>query len=114
MARNIEVERMLLAWAEWLKVGDGSGYPMTSVLHPHWSPPATGQTPTMKVASPSHVRRMHAAVLQLSDRLQETLVVHYVMNLPLAQQAERLRCQPSTVWQRIVTAHRLLQGVLHN
>ena len=112
MARDKGIERRLQDWAQWIKVGDGSGYPATCVLHEHWSPPAAGQTPTMKVGSPSAVRQTHRAVGMLSVRLSNTLVLHYVTNLSVADQAARLGCEPQTIEQRIWKAHRLLLGML--
>lgn len=115
MARDAGIERALVEWGQWLKVGDGSGYATKCVLHAQWSPPTAGQTPTMKVGTSSAaVRRTHAAVLTLSERLQETLLVHYVMVLPPAEQALRLQCQPETIGERIRTAHRLLLAALSN
>lgn len=121
MARIEAIEQRLQEWAQWLKVGDGSGYPVKCVLHPEWSPPTPGLTPTLKVAAASGVRSTHAEVRRLSGHLQATLVLHYVMALPLKEQADRLQCKPETIGERIRTAHRLLaqafmcgEGVLHN
>lgn len=112
VARIEAVEHALLEWAQWLKVGDGSGYPTTNVLDRTWLPPTPGITPTLKVAAGAGVRRTHAAVRRLSGHLQSTLVVHYVMALPLAEQAQRLQCRPDTIGERIRTAHRLLLPTL--
>lgn len=62
----------------------------------------------MKVAVGSdHVHRQtHAAVSALSMRLANTVVVHYLLRLSLAEQAERLSCQVSTVHARLEQAHR--------
>mgnify|MGYP000417385239 CR=1 FL=1 len=120
MARDAGIERLLLEWAQWLKVGDGSGYPTRCVIHPNWSPPSAGLTPTMKVGSPSTVRRTHRAVLTLSGTLQETLKLHYVYSLSVVDVATRLECQATTVDQGIRTAHGRLRaalrdgGVVHN
>ena len=108
MARNEMVEKRLREWAQWMKVGDGSGYPTKSTLHPNWSPPASGQVPSMKTNAPSSARSTHRAIQALSERLQDTLVLHYVTNLPVADQAVRLGCTRQTVDQRICTAHRML------
>ena len=114
MARIEWVEQRLLAWAAWLTVGDGNGYPALSVLHEDWSPPSPGTTPTMKVGVPQSARQTHAAVLQLSERMQKTLRVHYVQRLPLADQAEWLGCQPGTVYARVEAAHAALAAVMQH
>jgi DNA-directed RNA polymerase specialized sigma24 family protein len=112
MARDPRIEARLQRWADWVSVGDGSGYPVMSVLHSEWQPPSPGVTPTMKVSSSSDVRATHRAVGRLSQRLANTLVVHYCMKLPLAEQAMRLDCAESTVMQRVDLAHRQLLGLL--
>lgn len=114
MARDEVVERRLRVWAQWLMVGDGSGYPSMSTLHPDWSPPSPGTTPTMKVGASSSARETHRLVGLLSERLQATLLLHYCTNLPVAEQALRLGCQADTVHKRVQVAHKLLQGVLRN
>lgn len=108
MARNEMIERLLQDWAQWMKIGDGSGYPTKCTIHPLWSPPSAGITPTMKVGSPSSAMQTGRAIRTLSERLQNTLVLHYVMNLSVADQAERLACKPETVDARLRTSHRLL------
>lgn len=108
MARDAGIEQRLQQWAQWLTVGDGSGYPTKSTLHPMWSPPSAGMTPTMKVGAPSNARQTHRAVRGLSERLQHTLLLHYVKHLSVAEQASQLQCQPQTIDQRIWQAHRLL------
>jgi DNA-directed RNA polymerase specialized sigma24 family protein len=114
MARDPQIEARLMRWAEQLTVGDGSGYPVTSVLHPSWQPPSPGITPTLKVRAHSDVRQTHRAVMKLSQGLADTLVVHYCMRLPVAEQAARLRCAPGTVHTRIDTAHRQLKAEFCN
>ncbi len=108
MARDARIEARLQRWAAWITVGDGSGYPMTSVLDQSWLPPTPGQTPTLKVGMSSDARQTHRAVALLSVRLANTLVVHYVLRLSLHQQAVRLGCSMSTVTARIDNAHRQL------
>lgn len=108
MARDAGIEQRLQQWAQWLTVGDGSGYPTKSPLHPMWSPPSAGITPTMKVGAPSNARQTHRAVQALSERLQRTLMLHYVKHQSVAQVAEQLQCLPQTVDQRIWVAHRML------
>lgn len=108
MAHNPVIEARLQRWAQWVNVGDGSGYPVKSVLHEDWSPPSSGMTPTMKVAHATDARQTHRAIARLSLRLANTLVVHYCLRLPIDQQAERLECDRSTVYARVERAHRLL------
>lgn len=112
MARDEQMHQRLLEWAQWRKVGDGSGYPTMSVLHEDWLPPSPGVTPTMKVAAPSSARQTHRAVLALSGRLRNTIAVHYLTNLPAAEQAMRLDCAEPTVYARVDEAHRLLRWML--
>jgi DNA-directed RNA polymerase specialized sigma24 family protein len=112
MARDPRIEARLQRWAVMLTVGDGSGYPMTSVLDKSWTPPTPGQSPTLKVGASSDARQTHRAIASLSLRLANTLVVHYVMRLPLSEQAERLGCAQSTIGARIDVAHRQLAAIL--
>lgn len=114
MARDAAIEARLQRWAQWLNVGDGSGFPVLSVLHPEWQPPSPGITPTMKVGSASDVRATHRAIARLSLRLANTLVVHYCMKLPLPEQARRLDCAESTVLARVDMAHSRLAGEFCN
>jgi DNA-directed RNA polymerase specialized sigma24 family protein len=114
MARDSWIEARLQRWAAMLTVGDGSGYPRTSVLDPSWQPPTPGQLPTLKVSAHSDAVQTHRAIARLSQRLANTLVVHYVMRLPLQQQAERLECAQSTVTLRVDEAHRQLAIHLGN
>lgn len=108
MARIDWIEERLHRWAQWLNVGDGSGYPTTSVLHPDWFPPSPGQSATIKVSSHTDVRATHRAIAGLSQRLGNTLVLHYCIKPPMAEQARRLECAEVTVYGRIDLAHRLL------
>lgn len=111
MRRDVYVEARLLRWAEWRKVGDGSGYSRVNVLHPSWSPPAPGVRPAPRVANWSDAKETERAVRRLSQRLQDTLVLVYCRNLSRGEQAERLGCAPGTVTQRIAAAHRELLGI---
>lgn len=61
MAKNSDMDARLWLWAERLKCGDGSGYPVKCTIHPDWSPPSPGITPTMKV-SPAGRDRMGGLV----------------------------------------------------
>lgn len=113
MARIAWVEEKLQRWAAAVTVGDGSGYPVTSVLHPTWQPPALGITPTLKSASWGDVRGTHGAVQWLvhcRPRLGATVVAVYIMRQSAEAAGTLLECQPSTVHARIDEAHRLLAG----
>lgn len=112
MARDDGIEARLQRWAQAVTVGDGSGYPTMCVLHKDWSPPSPGVTPTLKVAAASDVRETHRAIGKLSQRLANTLVVHYCIKGAVEEQAKRLECAPRTVHERVETAHRLLRQIL--
>ena len=114
MGKDDRIERLLIEWAQWVKVGDGSGFSTMSVLHEDWTPPTPGLTPTMKTSGHSNAHRTHRAIAQLSQRIANTLVVHYVQRpaLSIAQQAERLECADSTVLARVTFAHRELRRIL--
>jgi DNA-directed RNA polymerase specialized sigma24 family protein len=111
-ARDEAIEARLQRWAQWVTVGDGSGFPTMSVLHREWTPPSPGTTPTLKVSASSDVRQTHRALEQLSVRLRNTVVVHYCHKVPLAEQARRLECAESTVVQRVAVARRMLLAIL--
>jgi DNA-directed RNA polymerase specialized sigma24 family protein len=111
------MEARLREWATWLACGTSAGFPVTNVLHQSWLPPAPGQLPTMQTGGRStrRERAMHAAVLSLSRRLQNTLFVVYVQRVGAQEQAVRLECAASTVRARVIEAKRLLSlmpGVL--
>ena len=108
MRRDERIEALLREWAQWLVVGDGSGYPRTSMIHPEWTPPAKGGTPSIKVGGSGRGEMVHGLVGRLSVRLQDTLVLAYCTQLPVAEQAHRLGCQAETVAQRVREAHRQL------
>lgn len=113
MARIEEVDRRLWLWAEALKVGDGNGYPAKNTLHEDWSPPGPGITPTMKVcAVGADVRTMTAAVRELSQTVQATLVAHYLLRMAVVDIAAMMECKPDTVHARIEAAHRALAARL--
>lgn len=112
MAVDAEIEARLQRWAQYVTVGDGSGYAAINTLHEDWSPPTPGMTPTMKALTTSDVRQTHRLIAQLSMRLRNTLVVHYCLRLPVDQQAERLGCGRSTVHERVSEAHRQMQALL--
>ena len=108
MARDSEIEQRLWLWAERLKSGDGSGYPVKSTLHPDWSPPPQGMRPGMKVCTAQR-DHMHELVEMLPDSLKATVVAHYLLRMPDADAAEALGCATATVGERIQRAHRLLK-----
>ena len=110
MAKIGWVDEALQRWAAVVVEGkDGSGFPTMSVLHEDWSPPTPGQTPTMKVVrGTGDVRRVHAAVAQLSLRERNTVVLHYCRRMSLAEQGAELGCQAETVAKRIEVIHRAL------
>lgn len=112
MARIQEIENRLQRWAQGVTVGDGSGFPAMSVIHPSWQPPTPGTTPTMKVAPGSDVRQTHAAIGKLSERLRATVVAHYVLKWPIADQAQVLECGQATVYARVERAHAELWALL--
>lgn len=112
MARDMQMEARLMRWAAGVTVGDGSGFPVMSVLHPEWQPPSPGVTPTMKVSSASDVMQTHRAIGRLSMRLRNTVVVHYCLRLSLQDQADRLECAIDTVHGRVEQAHREMARVL--
>lgn len=109
------MEERLREWAAWLTGGgSGDGYASMSVIHPDWMPPSPGTTPTLKVgkANAQRERALHAAVLQLSRRLQATLLVHYCKRMSVADQAAALECAEATVHQRVRDAKRMLAAAM--
>jgi|GEM_PF-1497778 len=107
----------LQAWAAWLTAGtSGAGYPTKSVLHSSWLPPTPGSTPTMRTtptSSTKQQRELHAVIQTLCLRLQNTLVVVYLMRVSPAVQATLLDCQPSTVRARVAEAKQLIANELN-
>lgn len=113
MARDDAMHQRLVDWAQWLRVGDGSGYPTMSVLHEDWSPPSPGITPTMKTSAPSSARQTHRVMRAWSATLQATVIVHYCYpGMTVAEQADRLGCAERTVVDRVERAQRLLRLAL--
>ena len=112
------LQARLYAWAAWLTGGgSGSGYPTKNVLHESWMPPAPGQTPTMTSggASTRQERELHGIITTaLSLRLQNTLVVVYVMRAKADEQVLRLDCQASTVRARISEAKAIISLALQS
>ena len=114
MARDEAMHQRLQAWAQWLVVGDGSGYPVTNVLHENWSPPSPGMTPTMKASRvPEEVKAVHRIVLQMSERMQVTLLLVYGFpSLAQWERAARLGVAERTVAERVEAAQAVLRGAL--
>lgn len=106
------MEQRLQAWAAWRRGGrQSAGYPTKCVLHPSWMPPSPGTIPApLQVLSGSTAmeQQMDRDIGALSERLRSTLAAVYLMRAPVAEQAQVLRCQPSTVKARVATAKRLL------
>lgn len=112
MPRDPRIEARLQRWAQWVQVGDGSGYPVTSVLHPSWSPPSPGITPTLKEATYTDAPETHRAVGRLPIKLANAVLVHYVIKGSIAEQAVRLECAPDTVLGRVERAHGALLAMM--
>jgi len=106
----------LQAWAAWLTCsGSAAGFPTKSVLHESWLPPTPGQTPTITTSTGGagrQERALHMLIQRLSVRLQNTLVVVYVMRAKPEEQARVLECQASTVRARLAEARRLIAMAL--
>lgn len=105
------VEARLLAWAAWRTAGGcADGFPSKSVLHPSWSPPSPGITPTLHVSgrSEEQQRQMDGLIGGLTVKLRDALYVVYIKRMAPADQAKHLRCQECTVRARVVEAKRQL------
>lgn len=114
MSWRDDMDARLQRWAEYVTVGDGSGYASTNVLHANWSPPTPGQRPTLKVCSPTDARQTARALKRLHVKLQQVALVHYVKKGPIVWQAEQLQCQADTVRTRVERLHAALLGELCN
>ena len=113
MGRDEAMHLLLLDWAQWMMVGDGSGYPAVNVLHQSWSPPSPGTTPTLKASAPSSARMISRVMARWSVRLRDTVVLVYcVPGLTLAEKGARLGCAERTVHERVAQAHELLRVAL--
>jgi hypothetical protein len=117
MARIGWVDDMLQRWALAVTVGDGSGYPVKSVLHPSWSPPTPGLTPTLKsVPGNKQTRVVHQALVELGrerPKLLATVTAVYVLKRQAAEAAALVDgCQPDTIGKRVQEAHRWLAARL--
>jgi hypothetical protein len=106
MARDPRVEERLLRWAQWVTVGDSSGYPMVSVLHKDWMPPSPGQTCTPRVLPMcSDGPHTHRAIGTLPVKLRNVVVRHYVNKMPMSEHALLAGCQVGTISSRLDVAH---------
>lgn len=110
MARDESMHRLLLEWAQWVMVGNGSGFPTMSVLHENWSPPSPGTLPAFKTSGASaDVRAAHRIIAGMSERMRETVILVYCYrNLGAMEVSMRLGVGQDTVHKRIEAAHRLL------
>lgn len=108
------MERRLQAWGAWRgQTGSADGYPSKSVLHPTWSPPSAGTTPTLHAArrGDGEERAMDGHIGSLSVKLRDAVFLRYVKRMPDAAMAQSLGCQQATARARVVEAKRQL-GVL--
>ena len=114
MARDEAMHQRLQVWAQWLVVGDGSGYPVTNVLHESWHPPTPGMTPTLKASRvPDEVRAVHQIVLRMSERMSVTLLLVYAFpSLAQWERAARLGVAERTVAERVEAAQSVLRKQL--
>jgi DNA-directed RNA polymerase specialized sigma24 family protein len=114
MARDDAMHQRLRAWAQWRVVGDGSGYPVMSVLHKDWSPPSPGITPTLKASSVSmEVRQTDRVVQRMSERMRETLLLVYGFpSLSMWEMAARLGVAERTVTERVEAGQAALREAL--
>lgn len=107
------IDERLQRWALAVTVGDGSGYPVKSVLHPSWSPPSPGMTPTLKVGASSDVMETHRALCTLqSVNLFMAVVAHYIKRGTIEAQAQWAQCKPDTLLDRVARAHREIARAL--
>lgn len=106
---EVDIEARLQRWGQAVTVGDGSGYPSMSVIHPNWSPPTKGRTPMMKTSSRSgDVHATHRAIGQLSLKQRDAVCLHYAVRLSTALHAERAGCDERTVRKRLEAARHAL------
>lgn len=112
MARDKDIDDRLWQWAERLKSGDGTGYPVKSTIHPDWSPPPQGMRPGMKVCTVRPDEGVHAMIDRLPASLKATVVAHYLLKLSAIEAGAAMGCAPATVGERIERAHRMLRQMI--
>jgi hypothetical protein len=108
------MERELVAWGSYVAGGrEVAGFPVMSVIHPNWMPPAKGMPAKlpMRPRDYSMERRVDGVVRRMSRKLQDALAVRYVRRMPYAEQAMALGCQPGTVDARVREAKRQIAAV---
>lgn len=111
-AGDVDVEARLQRWAQAVTVGDGSGYPSMSVIHPNWSPPTKGSRPVMKtMPGGADVQATHRAIGRLSIKQRDAICLHYAYRLSSALHAERTGCAERTVRDRLDAARRALAAM---
>lgn len=107
-----DVEARLQRWATAVSVGDGSGYPSMSVIHPNWMPPTKGSKPMLKSVRGGHdVQATHRSIGQLSLKQRDAVCLHYVYRLSTGLHAERAGCAERTVRERLDAARRALAAM---
>lgn len=110
--RDEDIEARLQSWAQAVTVGDGSGYPSMSVIHPNWMPPTKGSTPAIKLArGGADVHATHRAIGRLSAKQRDAVCLHYAMRLSAALHAERAGCDERTVRKRLESARNALRAI---
>lgn len=112
MARDQAMDLRLRRWADWVLNGSSDGFPSISVLHKEWLPAVAGAAPTLRISGVSDVAQTHVAIGQLSVRLRDTIVVHYVEGGPVQRQADRLGCAVRTLHTRVERAQAELRAVV--
>lgn len=109
MAKDPHMERRLLNWQRWKEgAGDiGLGYGNASM----WNQVKVDVTPNRESVIPTNAieaEETDRAVDALPLYLRDTVFTHYLSNVTIEVQAQRLGCGVSTVHSRIADAHRKL------
>lgn len=115
MANNDAIDARLWRWAEWLKAGDGSGYPVRNILHPSWMPPAGRSGGAPAVPTPTDAKQTHRLLHDreiVSDTQRATVSAVYLLRMSAAEAAAVLHCAPSTVRDRIARVQAALAAAL--
>lgn len=116
MLSDDQVHARLMQWAVWRKSSrQGDGYPRVNVLHHTWMPrrgggsaPVSGAVAGNSARFDGLHKRTGEAVAALGARLAATVMQYYCVGGPMAEQALRLGCAPSTVHARVREARGLL------